>query len=219
MVSGKVLESKFQHDCGFQALAWLVAEVTQQAVVNPFTWAQACSWRQLFWRRIYADHKAMNHVALCLGGHEDSLVIAISALLKEHGVQAEQLQERSQTMLSRLGIEPIKEAIQSNRPWQKLKQLANQCSPPLRLVAPEELERVLAEKAKAGKPIGNRTSKAARTTAPTQISIGPQDIIIPTGGIFTGRWYVDATASISTDRVQSKRSRRCHRIRSATIHC
>ena len=181
VVSGKVLESKFQHDCGFQALAWLVAEVTQQAVVNPFTWAQACSWRQLFWHRIYADHTAMNHVTLCLGGHEDSLVIAISALLKEHGVQAEQLQERSQTMLSRLGVEPIKEAIQSNRPWQKLKQLANQCSPPLRLVAPEELERVLAEKAKAGKPIGDRTSKDARTTAPTQISIGPQDIIIPTG--------------------------------------
>ena len=118
---------------------------------------------------------------VALGGHEDDLMVAISTLLKEDGVGAEQLQDRAQAMIKKLGTEAIKTPLQSSRPWQALKRIANEAKPPFRLIATEELDRVLAEKAKAGKPIGNRATKAPRSGSTTHVSIGPQDVIIPKG--------------------------------------
>ena len=181
IVRGKEIETKFLNDCGFQAIAWILAEVTQQDTVSHLTHQQACEWRQLFWHRVLIDPQSHACQTLALGGHDPELIIAVSTLLKEHGVDVEHLQDRAQTMITKLGSDQIKEALHSSRPWQKLKRLANDSSPPFRLIAPEELERILTEKAKAGKPIGNRSSKAPKIQAPASISIGPQDIIIPTG--------------------------------------
>ena len=175
------IETQFLNDCGFQTLAWIIAEIEHQDTISYFTHQQACEWRQLFWHRVFLDVQSQECQPLILGGHDPELVIAISTLLKEHGVDAEHLQDRAQTMITKLGSDSIKEALQSSRPWQKLKRLANDSSPPFRLIAPEELDRILAEKAKAGKSIGNRSSKAPRIQAQAPVSIGPQDIIIPTG--------------------------------------
>ena len=180
IVVGKPIEVAFSQDCGFQSIAWLIAEITHQDNVSMFSWEQACKWRQLFWHRLCFDPMAGNPQAVILGGHEEALVTAICTLLKEHGVDAANLHERSQALLKKLGPEQVKEALQSNRPWQRLKYYANQSSPPFRLVAPEELEKVLAEKAKLGKAVGNRSNKAPHKSTPSQIHIGPQDIIIPT---------------------------------------
>ena len=181
IVQRQDLETRFLNDCGFQVIAWLISEIEQQEVVSYCTLQQACEWRQLFWHRVFIDFQSHECQPLILGGHDPELVIAISTMLKEHGVDAEQLQNRAHTMITKLGTDPIKEALQSSRPWQKLKRLANDSSPPIRLIAPEELDKILAEKAKAGKPIGNRSSKAPKLQVQAPISIGPQDIIIPTG--------------------------------------
>ena len=169
IVRGKEMETKFLNDCGFQAVAWIIAEVTQQDTVSHLTHQQACEWRQLFWHRGLIDPQSHACQTLALGGHDPELIIAVSTLLKEHGVDVEHLQDRAQTMITKLGSDQIKEALHSSRPWQKLKRLANDSSPPFRLIAPEELERILTEKAKAGKPIGNRSSKAPKIQAPAPI--------------------------------------------------
>ena len=72
---------------------------------------------------------AGNPQAVILGGHEEALVTAICTLLKEHGVDAANLHERSQALLKKLGPEQVKEALQSNRPWQRLKYYANSKQP------------------------------------------------------------------------------------------
>lgn len=175
------MEQIFHNDCGFQTIAWIIAVVSQQSTVTFFTYAQSCQWRQLFWHHVYINPESRSAMPVALGGHEDELLVAISTLLKEHGVGAEQLQDRAQAMIKKLGTEAIKTTLQSSRPWQALKRIANEAKPPFRLIAPEELDRVLAEKAKAGKPIGNRATKAPRSGSTTQVNIGPQDVIIPKG--------------------------------------
>jgi len=180
-VEGPMMEQIFPNDCGFQSMAWLIAVVSHQSTVSSFTYAQSCQWRQLFWHHVYINPSSRSALPVVLGGHEDDLMVAISTLLKEHGVGAEQLQDRAQAIVKKLGAEPIKNALQSSRPWQALKRIANEAKPPFRLVAPDELDRILAEKAKAGKPIGNRATKAPRSGSTNQVSIGPNDVIIPKG--------------------------------------
>lgn len=180
-VEGPMMEQIFPNDCGFQSIAWLIAVVSHQSTVSSFTYAQSCQWRQLFWHHVYINPSSRSALPVVLGGHEDDLMVAITTLLKEHGVGAEQLQDRAQAIVKKLGAEPINNALQSSRPWQTLKRIANEAKPPFRLVAPDELDRILAEKAKAGKPIGNRATKAPRSGSTSQVSIGPNDVIIPKG--------------------------------------
>ena len=92
-----------------------------------------------------------------------------------------------------------------------------QSSPPFRLVAPEELEKVLAEKAKSGKAVGNRSNKAPHKIDTKPNSHWPTGHHHPYRGFCAGRWNHDATIASQADRYQCQGSNCRNRSRGSAI--
>eukprot|EP00435_Cladocopium_sp_Y103_P051551 s1144_g16.t1 len=167
--------STFHNDCGFQAIAWIIAHASILEGQSLSTY-DAIKWRSLYWQHVSASQpKLMFH----LGGHSD-VEIAVQALLKEHGVPIDKLQERSSLVLRQIGVSAVQGVFQAPRPWQALKALANAQKPMLRLITHEELQAIIASKTKTGHPVGSKhNKKKAGTGTPVQVS--PAEIQLPTG--------------------------------------
>ena len=74
----------------------------------------------------------------CWGlGQPDPLVL-VGALLQTHGVPQAQVATRAKLVLQSLGKSEVTKAVLGVAPWKSLKMLANQQSPPLQLVLPDE---------------------------------------------------------------------------------
>ena len=180
-VEGLSMPVQFQHDCGFQAFTWMIATLGSQKEVHVLSQSQATKWRMLYWQRLYMDPQANQAKVILLGGHEEELVTAVSAMLKEHGVSTDQVYQRAKGFISKVGAQEVHAAVVSSRPWQAIKRLANECKPAFRLVLQQELDQVLADKAKDGKPIGNRKNKATSSGEQHAITLGPENVVIPKG--------------------------------------
>ena len=172
---------QFQHDCGFQTFAWLIAVLEGQQEVHALKATQAVQWRQLYWQRVYMDSRSCYPRTVELGGHEDELLTAISTMLKEHGVGLDQVQQRARAFINKAGHQELQAAVVSSRPWQTIKRIANECKPPFRLVLQPELDKVLAEKAKTGKPVGSKQNKIAAKAEQSIVTLGPENVTIPRG--------------------------------------
>ena len=175
------MPSRFQNDCGFQAFAWLFSVLEGQPKVQALTFEQAVEWRQLFWKQVFATHDSYQMKQVELGGHADELLTALSAMLKEHGVSLDQVQQRAQTLIAKIGATELQNAVVSSRPWQAIKRLANESNPPIRLVHQHELDKVLAEKAKAGKPVGSKRNKQSNYQEYQSVTLGPDNLVVPKG--------------------------------------
>eukprot|EP00438_Fugacium_kawagutii_P009865 Skav229362 [mRNA] locus=scaffold3209:156150:160939:- [translate_table: standard] len=172
------VESQFSQDCGFQTLAWIIQHI-QNGVGSPVSYARAMQFRFCAWIRQYGGHLRKNPQYLRLGGAQD-LEIALGTLLKEHGVFATRIPERTKTVLSKLGPQLVLKSIQSTRPWAMLKQASNQQSPPLRLVLEDEFQQLVQARTGDKQPVKNK-KKNSKGDRPSAVPISPEDIFIPTG--------------------------------------
>lgn len=86
---------------------------------------------------------------------------------------------RSHDIIGKLGRDALAAALKSNKPWQSIKQLANQHIQPFKLVLPHELEQVVKSKVAQKKQFGSQGNKkfAAHIPAP----INASDLRIPPG--------------------------------------
>lgn len=167
------LPSSFANDCGFQGFSWAVALLSGTNPVS-MTLQQAEGWRSLFWQHVSLRPPGNNQV---LVGGQGETETAVKALLKEHGVPTERLQERARQVIQVLGSAAIQSAFQAKRPWQMLKHLANKQSPKLRLVHEDEFQSVLKSRVADGKPVSSR--KAAKMSHPPAVYMPPADVHIP----------------------------------------
>ena len=71
-------------------------------------------------------------------------------LLIQHGVPQQQLDARMKLLLHALGVSEVQNAMTSANPWRALKALANQQKPPLKIILPEELEKMIQVRSSAG---------------------------------------------------------------------
>ena len=177
---GTPLQSKFQWDCGFQTLTWIAFGVQLQKY-EPMSPMAAHSWRVLFWQ--HAQIQNNPQIPLMLGGHQNELEVAIQALLKEHGVFAERLMERTKQMIDSLGTANLVAAIRSQRPWASIKQSANQCNPKFRLVQEDEFQKIIKSKASQNRAVGTKKNSREMTKVNHQYLL-PADVTVPTG-VFT----------------------------------
>ena len=175
------IESQFEHDCGFQVIAWFQSNISHDEPQG-MDIARAEQLRQLFWNKLYIDENPEQSKCLALGGHNEELETALGAILREHGVFIERVQERAKSLILKLGSQAILSAIKSTRPWQSLKQLANEQSPTIRLVQEDEFQRVLQDRTKDGKPVKTKKMES-KTKKPRQEiwHMTPQDVHIPDG--------------------------------------
>ena len=83
----------------------------------------------------------------------------LSALLRQHGVEAAEVPTRMDLLKQKLGQEAIQKSLQSANPWRHLKWYANQCVPQLQLIRPAELESAIERRAGSKAPVGNKNQK------------------------------------------------------------
>ena len=172
---------KFDEDCGFQAFDWIQSVVIRDPQQG-ISIDKADQMRQCFWQSIYTkDLSKSNSYSLRLGGHNEEIETALSAMLREHGVFIERVQDRAKQVIQKLGLQAVVTAIKSTRPWQSLKQIANEQSPVIRLVHEDEFQRVLQDRTKDGRPV--KTHKKEHQTRPKNeaVHLKPADVHIPDG--------------------------------------
>ena len=169
------LPSVFPEDCGFQAFAWLISQCTytQGSSLTP---SEAAGWRQLYWQQVLI--KPPKHLALQLGGHSE-LETALQALLREHGVFPDRVQDRATQVLRSLSSSAVAGAFKSARPWQHLKQLASNHTPMLRLVLEDELQSTIKARTRQKGSVKAKGASKGRPVPPAHLH--PQDISIPHG--------------------------------------
>ena len=173
--------SKFQHDCGFQCVEWIVSCLSNQPV-EPMTPENAIQFRDLVWRKWYSNgYQSVVPQSMILGGHNE-LETAVCAILKEHGVFMDRVQDRAKLIIQKLGQQAITGALKSTRPWQSLKQLANMQTPSFRLIQDDEFQAILKDRTKDGAPI--KTQKKTPFQKKPRVDpvvFLPKDIHIPDG--------------------------------------
>ena len=167
--------SVFTHDCGFQAFAWLVSQCTYTPGTS-LSAEEAQGWRQLYWQQVLIHSPKSK--SMLLGGHSE-LETALQALLRDHGVFPERVQERATHVLQALTPSAVAGVFKAARPWQQLKQLASAHTPVLRLVMEEELQATIRARTRQKGSI--KSKGASKGRAPPPVHLHPQDINIPQG--------------------------------------
>ena len=95
----------------------------------------------------------------CWGSGTD-IIEPFAAILVTHGVPESVSVSRAKLLVQSLGKEAVEKAVRGGSPWKTIKSLANQHSPPVQLVLPDEQQA-------ARKPTGNSTGKSkSRKQAP-----------------------------------------------------
>lgn len=172
---------QFQNDCGFQCFAWLMTCISGQPLVS-MPVGDAIKLRNHVWHKWYSNgYQSVVPTQIVLGGQSE-VEVALCAILKEHGVFMERVQERSRLILQKLGQQAVVGAMKSVRPWQSLKQMANMQTPPVRLIQDDEFQAVLKDRTKDGQPVKTQ-KKSVNVKKPRHdpVVFTPKDIHIPDG--------------------------------------
>lgn len=176
------LMKAFHLDCGFQAFAWLVSKTFRESEATLFTSVYAKAWRVLFWIFLLMHpSQAHQRYSFVVGGHSPEMLTAIATLLREHGVSPDQASSRASDVITALGADRIAKCFQEPRPWASLKQLANSQQPPLRLILPKELQKMVESRGSKKQPVGNKSNKVNEGSKPNQFVIQPSDVTVPAG--------------------------------------
>ena len=162
-VKQKVLPQEFAADCGFQTLAWLLANLLGCPAV-PMSAMKAEQWRYLF-----AEHllHTRHHVDIIhhihLGGmkQDDEMIQDLSKLLEEHGVFHDRSFDRATKIAERMTPGNLSSILTSRKPWPDLKQAANQMKPPMKLIMQDELEAQIRARSRHRTQFGRKPAKTS----------------------------------------------------------
>eukprot|EP00435_Cladocopium_sp_Y103_P076084 s49_g76.t1 len=159
----KVPKEAFPADCGFQTLAWIMAQELGEAQAYPMQVEEAIKWRELFARHLinYNLHDS-DAASVRFGGMIEPHEIELSSLLQQHGVSVERAPKLAQQLLQVLGVSSVKQTLGSPRPWADLKTKASAQKPPIQLVLATELQTQIANRLRSGKPMGGRKNKQSK---------------------------------------------------------
>ena len=189
------LPQVFNADCGFQTLGALTSIPSNVDLAlddtlycpKPVSVNVSIALRSAFENHLMCTNLAQVQVVpatMALGGAVgDVPEVALKNLLIEHGVPTEAAANRANTVLTQLGNSQVIQALRSSKPWTSLKAVANHQSPKVQLVLPAELEAVIQERAKSGKPFGDRSRKDKRgaNQPATPVVLQAEDVTIPDG--------------------------------------
>eukprot|EP00438_Fugacium_kawagutii_P015361 Skav226111 [mRNA] locus=scaffold702:154023:158627:- [translate_table: standard] len=176
------MQGAFANDCGFQTIGWLSYHLGLQTTHAVLTPRDAEAWRFLWWQQVAMARSFVSEGPIMIGGHlpgSDELHTAIAAILREHGVAIEQVNDRTSEVIAKIGRDELKKAIHSSRPWAQLKQQANRCQPPLQLVLPSELDAVVKSRLVTGNQFGKKKNKMQTKTSVSELH--PSDLHVPPG--------------------------------------
>eukprot|EP00435_Cladocopium_sp_Y103_P013223 s3565_g3.t1 len=165
----KVAQEVFPADCGFQTIAWIMAQELGDSAAYPMSVEHAIVWREQFARHlINCNHHDRPAAHLRFGGMTDHKMPELAALLQQHGVHADRVESVVNQLVQTLGIASIKSTLGSARPWADLKSKASAQQPPIKLVLSEELQAQIANRLRSGKSFGGKKTKQAKKLMQSQ---------------------------------------------------
>ncbi|CAE7833753.1 unnamed protein product [Symbiodinium sp. CCMP2592] len=149
---------KETHSCGVLLLAHAAAHITGRAESSQLDRARA-------FVSSFPPHSS--ELQGC-GGLSADQEAAIGQVLISKGVPQEQVAERIQGAVKKVGPGPLAQALQQKNVWQALKAVASRPSTQYKWVQPEELRQHIEAKAhsKHGTEIGNAKAKKQRRSGP-----------------------------------------------------
>ena len=154
----------FPADCGFQAAAWILEksnETEETSDAYPITASNAGIWRNQFAKHLVENRldKQIVHQILMGGMPETNTKSQLHALLTQHGVKQERVQQCADYLVDQLGMQTIKQVVGSHNAWKDLKIRASQNRPPIQIVLAEELKHVIEERIATGQSFGRKQNK------------------------------------------------------------
>eukprot|EP00438_Fugacium_kawagutii_P030607 Skav228344 [mRNA] locus=scaffold1898:179506:184119:+ [translate_table: standard] len=171
---------RYDHDCGFQALAWLEGVIHGDTKVRTFQQETIINMRSAFELHLRAQ-PTQRMVRVFYGGTNDAeLLEELRNLLEQHAVAAHRSEQLAKHLLTEMGSTVIAQTLKSSKSWKDLKTRASQCRPPIQLVLHSELQQTIADRMTQGKSWGRKSNKAKPQPKP-QVQITPDQIQIPTG--------------------------------------
>eukprot|EP00438_Fugacium_kawagutii_P005165 Skav206282 [mRNA] locus=scaffold922:138713:143392:- [translate_table: standard] len=178
-ISTEQMYGTIPHDCGFQVVGWLAAHLGLPNARHVMDHATINAWRMLWLQQVLMHQCQEDFELVAIGGHPEELTTAISAMLREHGVEAAQVQSRAAEVINKLGKEELRKAIHSSRPWAQIKQLANRHSPPVQLIMPSELDKVIKDRQAKSGHFGKQSNKMKTGGGPRELNAS--DLHVPPG--------------------------------------
>lgn len=175
----------FPADCGFQALAWIMARTLEETRAYPMEVEEAIKWRYMFDQHLCNTGKANSRdFQVCFGGMMEPTAAELSALLQAHGVASERSPALANHLVQTFGALSIKQTLGSARPWADLKSKASAHKPPIKLVLTEELQQQIANRLQNVKPIGSKKNKQTKKASQAKWVPPPASQILIPDGIF-----------------------------------
>ena len=128
------------HLCGAAALAFLAHQLCDQPLPKKESHLQAFhdECRNLF--RNHLTSQTVVSRPWCWGAGSFDLPGTLASLLIQHGVPILAAEARAKLLLQSLGQSEVEKALQGVAPWKTLKAIANQHTPVIQLVLPDELQ-------------------------------------------------------------------------------
>ena len=110
-------------------------------------------------------------------------------LLTQHGVPSSELDNRVFTIVQGVGLGALQSALLGSAPWRSLKALANNARPSVQLVLPDELQKVIQEKANSGVGSAKKKNKGktsqAKPAPARPPAIDPAKLVFDQGAFVT----------------------------------
>lgn len=161
MLPGNLAEVQQLHQCARDLFVQAVASISH--VSRPWLWG------------LGLDHNV--HVRL-------------SDLLRQHGVPHSELDDRMFSITQGIGLSALQGALLGSSPWRSLKALANNARTAVQLVLPDELRKVVQDKAKQGVGSSKKKSKQSggqhKPAPPHPLSIDPSKLTFDHGAFVDG---------------------------------
>lgn len=179
----KVPIEVFPADCGFQTIAWIMAQELSESQAYPMTAEDAIKWRTMFAQHV-ANLGTSGIVcpAIKFGGMQEPQQAELVNLLQQHGVKKERSTLLANQLVQTFGIVSMQQTLGAARPWSDLKTKASSHQPPIKLVLNEELQQQIAERLRSGQPMGSKKGKKARQpTASKWVAPQASQVQIPDG--------------------------------------
>ena len=172
---------KFDADCGYQTVGWLISMLLDHPTDDAWTPEQACLWRMHFHYHLVTTGRSETLIMLPLviGGTLTELE-RLQSLLEEHGVNQTRSKECAEQLIKTFGITTIQKILKSPKAWTDLKARANLHSPPIRLVLAEELKTMVLARMQDNRPVGSKQNKAAHRKQQTKpLRLQAEQIQVP----------------------------------------
>ena len=183
------METKWQGDCGFQAIAWLKNLHQGPTNSNQIEVEECVNYRFAFLNHCIKNHPSnvkfpsdIKLGGMIPSGKTDNIELQLQQLLETHGVPVNASTQRASSIIDQLGRKTISQILRSAKSWKDLKAQANLHVPKVQLVLPGELEQLIQNRLKEGTPFGRHKQKKGGTPSNKGIiQLQPEDICIPHG--------------------------------------